>query len=155
MFCPLRHIMVGRPLPNDDAKQSPSMSEPLTAASCGEGPPNELPSGCPPEGVSEGPKVLFRFVDSDPPGPQSFRTTREEEKYPNEDACIRCSISTLDTLSAAEKVQEKIPYFRKRLISKGVVPLGAGPMMKTFGPGHWSWWPVSGIHRHKYFVVVR
>lgn len=115
----------------------------------------DCPADCPPPTASEGPKELFRLVDNSPPTYADFLTCLELGKHAEEDACLRCAISTYNSLNNAIRLRKQVPFFRRQKIAVGIVPVGAGLMKRTrSSPGHWSWWPAKGYQRHATFGVV-
>jgi len=113
-----------------------------------------VPSNCPPAVTEVGPKTLYRLVRSNPITADDFRTTYEEGKHHEGDACLRCAISTHSTREGAAHLRASVTYFRDHLISMGSVPESAGRLKQTGRAPHYSWWPVRGIARHSYFRIV-
>lgn len=118
---------------------------------------DDLPLECPPKHAFYGPKLLFRLVRKTELNDADFRTTREEGKFKNGDACQRCSISTFESEEAAKIVRRAVPNLFGTKIAKGVVPKEAGKVLNTpssLSTEHWSWWPTISITRSAYFEIV-
>lgn len=110
---------------------------------------------CPPSDCSYGPKILYRLVLADPPSARDFLTYEESGQRREGDPCLRRALSTHATAAEADRIRKNVNYFSRHMIAEGDVPATAGPMKRTgASSGHWSWWPLVGIVRQSYFVVI-
>jgi len=111
---------------------------------------------CPPANAQNGPMLLFRAAEYDPPAPSDFRTAEDKGLYPKGDPCLRKALSSFSDRAGVERLKKRVKFFHNHHICAGLVPPGAGKLLHTpsVDPTHWSWWPSDGIIPHQYFQVI-
>lgn len=108
----------------------------------------ELPTGCPPLEADEiqAERVVFRLVKESPPSAWDFQShvTRWPNKYFS-DGCLARAISVSRTKEHAE-MTAKLPLMKRHALRVCRVTLaaGAGAVLQTGAPDHFSWWQSRG-----------
>ena len=108
-----------------------------------------LPDNCPPtlaEEVSET-CVVYRLVGSNPATADDFRSQRAKKPdtvFSNVDECRARGLSVYTIRSDCDETR-KLPHFRKYLVCKVSLDIGAGRIQQTGQPSHHTWWPLAGF----------
>lgn len=108
---------------------------------------DELPENCPPpeaEEIAE-PRVVYHFARRVPPARRDFRTTlaRQPGKFfPPRERCLAAGLSVFGDAAVCEAWQRR-GRFRGSVIAAVSLEAGAGSILKTGGPSHYTWRPAA------------
>ena len=105
-----------------------------------------LPEDCPPEQASEitAPRLVYRLVRHNPPTDDDFRSQRAEkpQQHFNVPECQARGVSVFDNYRAAAR-SSNTRNLRGTQVCRVILGPGAGRIMKTGSPSHYTWWPFA------------
>lgn len=116
-----------------------------------------LPSECPPKEALPAPgRIVYRFVNNNPPIDSCFHSMHKEGHNltigGEVTECIVRALSVWETEEIARK-KSKLPALKNKLMAKVILSETDGPILKTFGKGHYSWWRKSEFKPTSAIVV--
>ncbi len=124
--------------------------------------PDYFPENCPPETAQPALVKVYRFIDSDFPTPEDFRSWREQ----NPDLicptglteCQACGLSVFTSEEGVRIARKRIPALRKKKAAIATLTPNLGLILNTpskrTGNTHHTWWIPVGIEPWTLFQVV-
>lgn len=87
---------------------------------------------------------MYRLVRTDPPDHTDFRSQRAENpnRHFNVPECIARGVSVFSDQNVAGDLL-RLPSQRGKLICELTLDNGAGFILKTGRPSHFTWWPFA------------
>ena len=108
---------------------------------------DDLPENCPPPEAEEitAPRTVYHFVRHIPPARRDFRSTlarHPDRPFPPREQCLAAGLSVFDDLAVCEAWLRR-GRFRGSIIAAVALQAGAGTILKTGSPAHYTWWPAA------------
>jgi hypothetical protein len=103
----------------------------------------QLPDRCPPEeAYNPNGQVFYRLCQSNPASSQDFLSNRflcPTCNFPNVSECIALSLSVFIDMEKCLNIR-RLPRHKNSKVMYFQIKDGDGLVLKTSGPGHYSWW---------------
>lgn len=105
----------------------------------------ELPCNCPPSDAQEieSVPIMYRLIEYDTPTEEDFHSHRKlNPNKPFKNASRECAARGLSLFSdpneARRRTKKTMKNYRLCILR---LYSGAGKILKTYGPHHYTWWP--------------
>lgn len=121
--------------------------------------PEWFPEDCPPGDSVETSGTIYRFVSSNPVGPNDFLSYHETGERPNSSPCQHCGLSVFRRLDDVRGLLRHLwktypgKSYGPHIVKRDLVPTD-GRIKATGTRGHHTWWAYEGIERHASFEYV-
>ena len=106
-----------------------------------------LPEDCPPPQAVEidGPRIVYRLVENDPPADADFSSWRALNPASPTRTASECQSRGVSVYSRPRDVRKMIERSgaAEAWVCEVALDRGAGRIQKTGGRSHYTWWPLA------------